>query len=63
MSEYGVNIGEGRVELCPGLDLWMQGARFGYVKKIENGIAVVRIDHPQVRKLQRIPIDRLRIAR
>ncbi len=63
-GEYGVNIREGsRVELCPSTDLWMQGARFGQVEKIENGVAVVRMDHEQVRKLQRFTLDRLRIPR
>lgn len=49
-----------RVELHPGLDLWMRGAKYGSIVRIEGDIAVVRMDHWQVRKLQRIPIDRLK---
>lgn len=61
---FGVGIETGsRVELSPACDLWMQGARFGTVRKIEGGIAHVRMDHRQVRELQRIPVDLLRRLR
>lgn len=50
------------VELHPGCDLWMRGARLGTVTGIEGDLVVVRMDHPQVRKPQRFPADRLRFA-
>ncbi len=45
-----------RVELHPAYDLWMRGAKYGTVVKIKDEIAHVRMDHPQVRKLAKIPI-------
>lgn len=46
-----------RVELSPACDLWMRGARFGEVQRIkDNGHLMVRMDHPQVRRLQEIPV-------
>jgi hypothetical protein len=41
-----------RVEIHPGSDLWMRGARFGTVRKVKNGKVAVRMDHKSVRKLQ-----------
>lgn len=49
-----------RVELHPGCDLWMRGARFGTVVGIEGDQFKVRVDG--VKKLQRFPADRLRGA-
>lgn len=49
-----------RVELHPGCDLWMRGARFGEVVRVKGGIFTVRVDG--VKKLQRFPADRLRFA-
>jgi hypothetical protein len=48
-----------RVELSPGLDLWMQGARFGTLRSIEpvSQVATVKVD--SVRKLQRIKLQDL----
>lgn len=52
-----------RVEIHPGFDLWMRGARFGTVVREyvspKNGkrMVAVRMDHPQVRKLFRCPAD------
>lgn len=63
--EQGVGIVVGaRVEISPHFDLWMRGARFGVVRKIESsGIVVVKMDHPQVRKLQRfVNVNDLRLA-
>lgn len=61
-----VGIGS-RIELHPACDLWMRGARYGTIAKVadDNGtpVAVVRMDHPQVRKLQRIPAELLRAMR
>jgi hypothetical protein len=48
-----------RIELHPGCDLWMRGARFGTITGFGGSYATVRMDHPQVKKLQRIPIERL----
>lgn len=43
-----------RIEVPPGSDLWMRGARFGEVRRTEvPGILVVKMDHSSVRKLQR----------
>lgn len=55
--------GGDHVELHPGLDLWMRGARYGTIKKISaDGIATVKMDHPGVKKLQRIPTTRLKLT-
>lgn len=48
-----------RVELSPSTVLWMRGARFGTISKIVGQIAVVRMDHPGVKRLQKIPINLL----
>ncbi len=49
-----------RVELHPGCDLWMRGARFGTIVGVEGDLFKVRVDG--VKKLQRFPADRLRSA-
>lgn len=50
-----------RVEIAPGYDLWMRGARYGQVHSVytRNGrtLVAVKMDHPQVRKLARLPIE------
>lgn len=60
-----------RVEIPAYADLWMQGARFGVVERvIENKgnyvqagdsraatIFVIRMDHPQVKRLARFVAD------
>jgi len=46
-----------RVELSPACDLWMQGARFGTVRKVEGEILFVKMDHPQVKKLVKVTKD------
>jgi len=44
-----------RIEIHPAHDLWMRGARLGTVKRINpNGLAVVKMDHPSVRKLLKV---------
>lgn len=48
------------VELHPGCDLWMRGARFGTISRVDGDHILVRMDHPQVRELQRFTADRLR---
>ena len=59
--EYGENIqADRRVELHPGLDLWMRGARFGQVLGIMDGVARVKMDHPQVKRIQRIRVSDLK---
>lgn len=46
-----------RVELCPHLDLWMKGSRFGIiVGEAKDGRALVRMDNNAVRELQKIHI-------
>lgn len=57
-----------RVEIAPHYDLWMQGARFGTIKSFRRSvdgksiIARIKMDHPQVKTLARIPVDDLRFA-
>lgn len=49
-----------RVELHPGCDLWMRGAKYGEVRGCSpDGILSIRMDHPGVKRLQYIPIDRV----
>lgn len=61
---FGVAIAEGaRVELHPGCDLWMRGARFGTVRKIVGDVATVRMDNARIRKLQHFALENLRLAR
>jgi hypothetical protein len=45
-----------RVEIPPGYDLWMMGARFGTIKRYRQGIAHIKMDHPQVTRLAHIPV-------
>ena len=44
--------------LSPACDLWMRGARFGTIQGAEidahgREVVIVRMDHPQVKRLQR----------
>lgn len=49
-----------RIELHPGCDLWMRGARYGEVVGVEkDGTLKIKMDHPSVRKLVRLPPDRV----
>lgn len=54
-----------RVELSPSLDLWARGARFGTIRRIEKSgsaqIAIVKVDHPQIKKLQRVNVKDLSV--
>lgn len=68
---YGKNLKIGaRVELHPGLDLWMRGARYGVIVgavwSLEKPGAIsvykVKMDHRQVRKLQRVKPEDLRVV-
>ena len=45
-----------RVELPVHHDLWMRGARFGVVAKVDDKYARVRVDHPQVKGL--VPVSK-----
>lgn len=63
----GIRKGD-RVEIPPGTDLWMRGARFGTVTRVyrhwrsglgaaqsfDRILLAVRMDHPQVRRLARV---------
>ena len=54
-----------RVELSPGLDLWIRGARFGTVHSVSltpRDRVKVRSDHPQVKNLIAGPADYFRLA-
>ena len=60
-----------RVEIPAYADLWMRGARFGTIERVKIGshnyvqpgdirgadIFIVRMDHPQVKKLARFIAD------
>ena len=48
-----------RIELHPGHDLWMRGARYGEVVRVEKDVLVVRMDNAQVKKLVRVKKDRV----
>lgn len=37
-----------RVELHPGLDAWMRGARFGQVEKVGRKLVHVRLDRTRI---------------
>lgn len=52
---------EQRVEISPHYDLWMMGAKYGTIKSIKDGIAKIKMDHPQVKRLQRIPLEDLKL--
>lgn len=50
-----------RVEIAPHFDLWMRGARFGTVRRVKTGkdgrvLLVLKMDHPQVKRLQTVPV-------
>ncbi len=51
------------VEIAPHYDLWMQGARYGTVRSIKDGVATVKMDHWQVDKLQHFPVEDLKKTR
>ncbi len=45
-----------RIEIPVHFDLWMRGARFGTVVRVsKDGTWRVRMDHPQVKRLVRVP--------
>lgn len=54
-----ISTAQYRVEIHPGFDLWMRGARYGTVvreyisPKSGKRTVAVKMDHPQVRKLFR----------
>lgn len=49
-----------RVELHPGCDLWMRGARFGEITNVSaDGVVSVKMDHKQVKRIQKLPRDRV----
>jgi hypothetical protein len=41
----------------------MRGAKYGTVVRVEGDILVVRMDHKSVKKLQRLPRDRVTPAK
>lgn len=45
-----------RVEIAPHYDLWMRGARFGVVARVNNRSdrLAVRMDHPAVKRLAKV---------
>lgn len=55
-----------RVEIHPGYDLWMRGARTGvvvreYKSKSGQNMVAVKMDHPQVKKLFRCLADDVKV--
>lgn len=40
-----------RVELHPGMDLWMRGAKYGTITSVRDGKPCVRMDNPRVKRL------------
>ncbi len=46
-----------RVEIPVHYDLWMQGAKFGVVKRIRDGIIYIKMNHWQLKKQIQIPIE------
>jgi hypothetical protein len=61
-SEQVFKYGD-RVELHPACDLWMRGATHGQVRGERGGYIVVKMDHPEVKKLQYLNVDLLRHVR
>jgi hypothetical protein len=68
-GEYGTSVFDfcegDRVELHPGCDLWMQGATKGVVhsrelSEVRPSRVVVKMDHPQVKRLQKFAPDLLK---
>lgn len=61
MNENELNVGD-RVEIHPGFDLWMRGAKFGVIRKIYDSpmvgalVAEVRMDNTNVKRLQRFKL-------
>jgi hypothetical protein len=49
-----------RVELHPGCDLWMRGARFGTVTKVGRKFVTVKMDHWQIKRQIRFAAHLLR---
>jgi hypothetical protein len=62
MPDYGEKVPEvgNRVEIHPGFDLWMQGARTGVVVKV-GALISVRMDHKQVKKLFKAKAEDLKV--
>jgi hypothetical protein len=52
-----------RVELHPGCDLWMMGAKYGMVVRVYDEFVVVKMDHPSVRGNRNFAPERLRHTR
>ena len=43
-----------RVQLHPGLDLWMQGCRYGTIRRLTRANAVVTLDHRPLGRRSRL---------
>lgn len=58
-----ISIGN-RVEIGPSYDLWMMGAKYGEVRKIEApDILVVRMDNTRVKGLRRFRASECTLVR
>jgi hypothetical protein len=62
MDDKPIAVGS-RVELHPGMDLWMRGARYGVVTAVRADKLCVRMDNTRVRKLVCVVPDRLKKVR
>ena len=63
--EYGecdLHIGDS-VQIHPGLDVWMRGARYGVVHRIQGDMYAIRMHHPAIRRLVWTTKDRLQLIR
>lgn len=59
---FPIHIGD-RIELHPGLDLWMQGARFGVIRTLSPGTGTVPLVTVQLDRKRRpiaVHADRVR---
>lgn len=63
MTDRFFRVGD-RVEVHPGCNLWMMGARYGVITaRMADGRLRVRMDHSQVKRAQYLPADRLQPQR
>ena len=61
-GEGDICVGDS-VQICPGMDLWARGARFGVVVRIQGDMYAVRMHHPGVRRLVWTTKDRLQLRK
>ena len=52
-----------RVEISPACDLWMRGAKYGVIRNIKQGVATIKMDHPSVKRLVKLPLDYVQLMK